>query len=137
MKIKPQQNKAIHALLAQLEWAGDKQRLVLEYTGGRTASSKDMLSSEADSLIGQLKQEKQRLMKKTAGKVIHLLCLLGYVLSGGEPDYPRINNYVANIGSRNPSKRALHKLTRSELTAVCTQVEQWYKKAIANESERV
>ena len=65
--------------------------------------------------------------KKMRGKVIHYLCLLGYVDKNDKPDYERINNFIVNIGPRNPKKKILNYLYLEELNAVLTQVEAMYR----------
>lgn len=122
------QNRALHSLLAQLNLMDQKAELVRRYTEGRTCSSREMIAQEAEALVSALKTEKERAMRKSIGKVIHLLCLLGYVRSNGEADYTRINRFIQNIGSNNPHRKTLHYLNRRELNAVVTQVEAMYQK---------
>lgn len=124
------QNKAMHSLLHQLGLMDQKKDLVEQCTNGRTTSSREMSRDEADYMIRLLKAQKQERTGKQIGKVVHLLCLMGYVRDNGQPNYDRINKFIQNIGSRNPRQVKLNYLTVSELNAVVTQVEQIYRKSI-------
>lgn len=75
-----------------------------------------------------LQKELNDARKKMRGKIIHLLCLLGYVDENGDADYDRINQFVINIGSNNPKKKILNYLYKEELQAVLNQVEKMYIK---------
>ena len=79
-------------------------------------------------------EERQQLnkeRKKMRAKIIHLLCLLGYVNDMGQADYQKINRYIQNIGNANPRKVILNYLWKNELMAVTTQVEQIYRKELS------
>lgn len=73
--------------------------------------------------------------KRMIGKVVHLLCLLGYTLEDGTADKARINLFVKNIGSNNPRKVILPFLFEKELEKVATQVEQMYRKETTRNGE--
>lgn len=77
----------------------------------------------------RLQLNKER--RKMRAKVIHLLCLLGYVNEKGEADYQQINLFIQNIGSSNPRKVILNYLWKTELLAVTNQVEQIYKQELS------
>lgn len=67
--------------------------------------------------------------KRMRGKIIHIMCTAGgYTLPDGKADYDRINNYIKNIGSRNPRKVILNFLYHKELEQVLTQIEQIFTK---------
>ena len=67
---------------------------------------------------------------KMRKKIIHLLASAGMTVSStGKPDYKRIDDFVASIGSNNPDRKKLWKLSKSELVSVTSQVEALYKKA--------
>jgi hypothetical protein len=70
--------------------------------------------------------------KRMRGVIIHHLCLLGYVLPNGKPDYDRINRFIQNIGANNPRKVILNFLYLNELPAVVTQVKEMYKKELGS-----
>lgn len=82
-----------------------------------------------------MKEEERLLLnkerRKMRAKVIHLLCLLGYVDEKGSADYNRINQFVQRIGSANPRKVILNYLWKAELLAVTSQIEQIYKKELS------
>jgi hypothetical protein len=61
---------------------------------------------------------------KMRKKILHILGLYGMVTGENKLDYDRINDFIVNIGSRNPDKKQLNYLTNSELVAIVTQVEQ-------------
>lgn len=79
--------------------------------------------------INKFSSEKQlKALRRMRGKVIHYLCLLGYTDDSGQADYGRINEFIVNIGSRNPRRVILNYLYKDELLAVLNQVEAIYKK---------
>lgn len=123
--------KAIHTLLSVSGLEDQKESLVMSYTDGRETSSKKMTDREADKLIACLQSECKRRRQPMRNKIIHKLCLMGYVKEGTDtPDYDRINNYIQNIGNRNPKKKILNYLTYHELQQVVTQVESRYRKEL-------
>lgn len=61
---------------------------------------------------------------KMRKKILHVLGLYGMVTGENKLDYTRINDFIVNIGSRNPDKKQLNFLTNKELQAIVTQVEQ-------------
>jgi hypothetical protein len=61
---------------------------------------------------------------KMRKKILHILGLYGMVTGENKLDYTRINEFIVNIGNRNPDKKQLNYLTNSELVAIVTQVEQ-------------
>lgn len=128
--LNPTLNKHLHALLTQLNLMEQKQDLVRQFTNGRTISSKDMSIDEARALIKSLEDQKEQRTKKMRAKIIHLLCLLGYTLDDGTPNYVRINRFIENIGARNPRKKPLPFLDPKETWAVLCQVEQMYAKEL-------
>lgn len=82
----------------------------------------------------QIKEMNAR-RKKMRGKIIHYLCLMGMtkpdMAKGGMvADYDRINDFIMNIGSRNPKKKILNYLYDDELQAVLSQVEAMYRKEL-------
>ena len=70
--------------------------------------------------------------QKMRSAVVAELCTIGHVDADNKPDYDRINAYVANIGSNNPSKVNLYKLTHPELVAVLSQT----RKMVAKEQKK-
>lgn len=117
-------------MLNMLDMAEQKPSIVEGITNGRTSSSADMTDHEAAKLLHFLRNEEDRLMKPSRGKVMHLLGLMGYNKPDGKLDFDRINAIVKGIGSNNPNKKPLFKLNRTELNRVVTQVEQMHKASI-------
>lgn len=115
-----------------LDMVEAKADIVQGITNGRTGSSADMTDHEAAKMLHFLRNEEDRLMKPSRGKVMHLLGLMGYTKRDGKLDFDRINSFVENIGSNNPNRKPLFKLNRTELNQVVTQVEQVHKASIGS-----
>lgn len=125
--IQPAQLRRFYFLLNSLGIIEQKKELVLSASQGRTDSTTKLTEPEAASLIESLNQEYLSSLKKVRGKILHLMCLMGYTDSNNSPDYNRINAFVRNrTGHRNPLKKNLIKLDKKELIAVCNQVEAMY-----------
>jgi hypothetical protein len=129
-----QQNKAIHALLNQLEAMSEKNSLVEITTKHRTNSSTEMNYGEANHLITHLKQRKQQELGRMQGKIISYMRLMGYIMTDGKENMDKINTYIKNIGKKNPKQRVLWDLHKSELLGVLNQVETRYKKEVSQAS---
>lgn len=125
----PSKNKRIHGLLNQLGWMEQKMNLVRSFTNDRTASSSEMTNIEANKLMDHLQKEVDRMLRPMRNKVIHYMCLIGYTI-GENPDLKRIDVFIKNIGSRNPNKKGLYRLSKAELRDVLNQVEQRFKKEL-------
>jgi hypothetical protein len=126
-----EQNKALHALLNELNMSAQKGDLVYGATRGRTSSSKDMSIEEANLLIGRLREEKAGKSDLLKKRLIHRFCMLGYTKEDNRPDYARINGFITNrTGDRNPKKKTLNYLNLKELHAVMQQVEAIFKATI-------
>jgi hypothetical protein len=123
-------NAQLHALLTKLEIMHLKPQIVASATGQRTSTVTEMTDLECKRLIGSLQADEEREMKPMRGKLIHLLCLLGYVNTFGNADFDRINAFVQQIGTNNPRKQKVFGLTKSELRAVLNQVTVRYKATI-------
>ena len=78
-------------------------------TDFRTGRLSEMEDEEIKQLLTHLDTEDKRLRHPMCKKVIHLLCLTGMVKADQSPDYERINDFVQNIGSRNPKAKVLWK----------------------------
>jgi len=115
--------------------------MVLVLTSGRTEHISELTETEAQRFIDNLRSELNKnrnaqnievyeRKRKMRGKIIHLLCLLGMTRQG-KPDIERINEFIINIGNRNPRKVILNFLSVEELVSVTTQVEALYKKETA------
>lgn len=111
----------------------DKEALLYSFSDGRATSSTELEPAEAKALLKFLQDRHSEMCKKMRGKIIHYLCLLGYVNSNDTPDWDRINAFIVDLGSNNPRRVILNFLYHSELPAVVTQVEAMYR----NETKRV
>jgi hypothetical protein len=123
-------NAQFHALLTKLGAGDEKMNLVRQASGGATASVSELSDLELRKLIGQLQAREEREMKPMRGKVLHYMCMLGYVNGYGNADYDHINEFIKGIGSNNPNKRELFNLNKAELRAVLSQVEMRYKNGL-------
>lgn len=128
MKATPAQIKQLHMLLNASGEMARKAFLVKEHTNCRTTSSKEMTLAECARLIDYLRVLANQRRKAMRGKIIYYLCLLGMTDERNDPDYKRINDFIANIGSNNPRKVILNYLYYNELVKVVSQVEAMYKK---------
>lgn len=70
------------------------------------------------------------------GKIVHLLCLMGYTNEEGKADTIRINNYIKGIGSNNPRQVILPFLYEKELEPIVTQIEARYRKETASNKSK-
>jgi len=124
-KITKKQIGYIHLLLGKIHWLENKHWHLQQITGKQMGFD-HLTNSDAQKIIEVLRYNLKIKGKKTRGKIIHYLCLMGFVDRGGNPDWKRINSFIQKIGSNNPKKERLHELGLTELNAVCTQVEQMY-----------
>jgi hypothetical protein len=125
------QNKALHALLNQLEIADQKPAIVSSASNGRTSSSAELTFAETQSLLKSLGNQKQQELGKMQGKIIGLMKLLGYIYpKTGKENMEAINLFIANIGAKNPRRATLWVLRKSELKAVLNQIETRYKNTL-------
>lgn len=115
------QNAQLHRLLSLTGLMDMKANLVMQYTGGRSSSSKDLTTLECNELIKMLKNEDEKLHGKSRRLILHYLRLLGY-------DYKHIEAFIKAIGSNNPSKKSLNNLGGIELNRVVSQVRAMYSK---------
>lgn len=125
------QNKALHALLNELGIMEQKASIVFGASRGRTEQSRELTIEEAQALITSLKEQKNTKGLDLRRRIIHRMCLLGYIKEDTTPDYQRINGFIQNrTGQRNPGKKNLNYLNLKELHAVLQQVEAIYKATI-------
>jgi len=122
--------KFIYSLLHDTRLKDMKENLVLDFTYGRTPHITEMTNIEANLLVKHLQDIKESKVRAMRGKIIHLLCVYGMVLSNGKPDYNRINNFIQNIGSNNPRKKKLFTLSPTEMRKVLNQVDQMMIKTL-------
>lgn len=120
--ISKSQNRVLHSLIAQLEIEDEKMHRVRLITGGRTSSSSEMTFFEAKDMIGALHLERKRSMGKMWGRVITICKELGYRDALGNEDLEKIDQYIMNIGTRNPHRRRLWSLHKTELRNILEQL---------------
>ncbi|RMF46268.1 MAG: hypothetical protein D6751_05490 [Deltaproteobacteria bacterium] len=122
--------KGIFGALRELDMTDDdRYMLVRQFSGGRTASLKELHPEELKALLQTLNQERLKRTKKMRAKVVHYLCLMGYTRPDGRPDLDRINGFVQKrCGNANPKRKPLHFLSPAECRKVVTIVEQMYRK---------
>lgn len=128
-----EQNRRYHLLLKECGIATEdaKQALVNSFTDGRATSSTELRPAETQAVLKYLQQEHSNRCKPMRGKVIHYLCLLGYVVKGTKnADFDRINAFIVDIGANNPRRVILNYLYYSELPKVVSQVEAMYRNEI-------
>ena len=111
-------------MLGLLEWEDQKINFVREVSQGRTASIKELDNLEANILLRKLTDAISKELSPMRKKVIHLMCLMGYVLPDNTPDYGRINAWLQRYGRH---QKQLAKLNRSQLLAVLNQVDTMYR----------
>lgn len=109
-------------MLTDLKLMDMKAEIISSVTEGRTSHSSELTHLEANLVIRKLQEIKEDRVGRMRNKIVHLLCLYG-MTEAGQPDYPRINKYIQNIGSRNPRRKKLYNLSPGEMRNVLTQVE--------------
>ncbi len=128
------ENRRFHLLLKECGLGDDeKEQLVYAFSDERTTSSTELRPVEVKALLRYLQDTHSKRCKSMRGKIIHYLCLLGYVDRNDKADWDRIDYFIQHIGSNNPRQVILNYLYFSELPAVVSQVEAMYK----NETKRV
>lgn len=120
----------IFALLNKLGWQ-DKaiySAKISKQTGGKydTITALFGNADAANSFTTWLKNEAKK-YDNMGKKVIYYLRLLGYITATGDNDNERIKKYIENIGTKNPDKKELWKLSFDEMMGVLKQVEARYK----------
>lgn len=128
-----QQNKTLHALLAQTGLTANKANLICGITNGRTESSKELNNFEANELIGYLRtqltarrlnvnsnDERANRMRK---KIISLAWQMNWVNDSGACDIPRINNWCIKYGYLH---KPFNDYIYAELPKLLTQFENLY-----------
>ena len=109
-----EQNKALHALLTELGLGlEDKERLVLQYTNGRTTRSSEMQIHECDYLLKGLRAKKgtehERDQKRK--RIISHMAEAGYQTPEGKPDMVAIHQWV-----KRQTKKQFNALSGYELS---------------------
>lgn len=124
-----QQNKQLHALLAQTGLKAHKESLVLGYTNGRSESSRDLTAQEADALIRYLSAQAkpEDADDKMRKKMIHYARQMGWEIEvprGRKADIERLNNWCIHYGQYH---KPLMEHDTAELTRLLSQFDAVYK----------
>lgn len=122
--------KQIYALLDDLAMKHCKEDMVGVITGQRTTHVSEMSNKEGNTLIRRLTNLQQERIRPMRKKIIHLLCVYGMTKDNGQGDLDRMDDFVKNIGARNPKKKKLFYLNHHETLQVLNQVEQILKKEL-------
>ncbi len=126
--INPAQLKCLNTIVSQLKISKeDKKVMVLGFTGGRSESSKDLMSNEAADMIRHLKSldPQENSADKMRKKIIAMAHEIGWNLSGTQKaDMKRIDNWSKVYGFK---KKSLDNYTYSELPTLVAQFEKVYK----------
>ncbi|WP_420582056.1 hypothetical protein [Reichenbachiella sp.] len=129
------------ALEKQLHRAGypvSRMDLIRQYSGDEMCSLQEMSLQQYNQFIQWIRitfkshlDAAENAQKKSIKTAVHYLCLMGMTTSDDKPDFTRINSFVKNIGSNNPKKETLNKLTPGQLNKVVTQIKSMYQKEIS------
>jgi hypothetical protein len=122
--------KQIYALLDDLKMKNRKEQMVGVTTGQRTTHVSEMSNAEGNTLIHRLTNLQQERIRPMRKKIIHLLCVYGMTKDDGNGDLDRMDQFVMNIGARNPKKKKLFYLSIHETLQVLNQIEQMVKKEL-------
>lgn len=120
-----QQNSRLHVLLGQLGIDTEQRHeLVLQFTHGRTHSSRAMLALECNQLIHSLEKQyesgegqKQYNMRR---KVFSLAHELGWELPDGKVNRDHLDAFILKRGG---TKKPFMKLSTKDLRNLITQLE--------------
>ncbi len=131
MLAKPQQISQIHAILAKMGRANDKEYkrdLVLQYSNGRATSTKDLFYQEANMLIDQLNiatgKDRDEIKAENMRRKIIALAHKMHWKDGSKADMQRINNWCINKGYLH---KRLNDYNNAELPKLVSQFENVYK----------
>jgi hypothetical protein len=121
------QSKHLFAVLKLLGLMHYRDALALEFSEGRTSSTKLLTKSECSELISKLQEQvprtenfKKPKPSKARRKFFALFHNLGWELENGKLDYRRINNWCLKYGS---PKKGLKDILEEELPGLITQLE--------------
>lgn len=103
---------------------------VLQYSEGFSDDINDLSNVQLNLLFKALTEKKVDQLARMRKKIIHHLCVYGMTDVAGNPDIKRIQAFVQGIGSRNPHKKNLFRLSKTECRDVLNQVEVMVKKTI-------
>jgi hypothetical protein len=123
-----QQLKVLHTMLGATGLQGQKAALVAGVTQGRTESSRELTSAEADTIIAYLKT--QQPAHKMRRKLIGLAHEMNWHLAGTRKvDMERVNAWCVSNGYLH---KPLNDYTVKELPKLVSQYELVYKHYLSN-----
>lgn len=136
--ITTEQNKMMHALLAQLNLMSQKGNLILGITNGRTESSRQMTNIEANELLAYLRSQQPALKtskrsdeKKKADKMRKVMISLAWQMNWTKDvqgkqccDIEHINRWCQTHGYL---KKPFNDYLYAELPKLVTQFKSVYK----------
>jgi hypothetical protein len=128
--------KRFYYLINQLGWRDRVLELLKPY--GAT-SFNNLGAQHQEELADQLSTEWKTRSKRPRSAVIHYLCIMpGYEFktAAGDPNYEKIDAFVKSLGSTNPKKKELNKLTLQELNKVVSQVKAMYARQLKEQTEK-
>jgi len=116
--------KQLHAIIAK---QGLDREQVLAVHGNGATGFGQMNDQDFFQMLNALQGKKQADPHKASrNAIVHYLCLMDYT-KNGKPDTQRIDAFIRNIGTRNPNKKGLFQLNKTELNKVLTQVKAMYQ----------
>lgn len=122
------QNTQLFALLNTLKITHLRNDLAMQYSNGRTSSTKKLYESECEELIGKLskmveeqgRQQTPRAILKMRRRFFAVCHELGWELSNGKLDYARINRWLLRYGVH---KKSINAYTAKELPELISQID--------------
>lgn len=115
------QIKAFHAALGAQKARAFKAEMVLEASGGRTSSSKELSFEEMKGLLASLNSDKQsggkRAMMRKMAAIAHRI---GWKTEDGQLDKARLDDWARRFGKFN---KAVPEHTAKELVELLAQFE--------------
>jgi len=134
--ITAKQLKIMHFLLNNNKLMEYKRDLVLEYSGGRCESSKQLTEQEAQNLINHLNEHDPS--DKMRKKIISICYQIGMIY-GDSPEDRKMNQvkvyaFIQKIGYL---KKPFNSYSRAELTKLIYQVEQILKSSQKKEEREL
>jgi hypothetical protein len=125
-----QQKKIIYAILHDINMIDNIGEVIIAATNGDCRKFEELNHLGGNQVIKHLKEVQQAMIKPMRSKIIHYLCVAGFVKSDGTMDYGRQDVFIKSIGSKNPKQKALAWLGYKETLDVLNQVEMMLKKEL-------
>ena len=113
-------------LYAIINKQGLDREQVLAVHGNGAEGFGQMNDQDFITMVNALQGKQTDPHKASRNAIVHYLCLMDYT-KNGKPDTQRIDAFIRNIGTRNPDKKGLFQLNKTELNKVLTQVKAMYQ----------